>query len=247
MSKRAAKKRRAAKKKAAQGVKRAKAGQDAAVPEETLVETSAPEPEVLPEPEPEPVVVAAAAPAEPEPEAPQARGYSWWRRVPALAALIVPLIATLVVLAEGRGGSVGAAAPGLREAVRPAWNATTELGVELDKLKPGVSRGPSIRAARKAAKAIEEAQEKLPKIDVPTSQGDTYAVAQVMLRTQANWVDAVGSTLANPRSERRAALARLAASAIRRAAAAQRFGLADEGDTPIKGTGHLLSATKRRA
>jgi hypothetical protein len=166
----------------------------------------------------------------------------WLRRIPAIVCLLGCIAATLVILAEGRNGSVDAAAPGLQEAARPAWKATGALSAELNGLKRGTSRGPARHAAHEAVKALKTARTELPKVVVPTSQGDVFAVTEVALRAQAAWVDAVGSTLANPRSPRRADLARLAATAMRRSAAAERFGVAD--GPAVAGTGHLLSATK---
>lgn len=165
------------------------------------------------------------------------------RRLVALACLLVPLVATLVILAEGRSGSVDAAAPGIQEAVRPAWSATGELSAALTALKKGESRATAIRAARKADDAVKASRKKLAALDVPASQGDVFALVQSALRSQSAWVSAVGSTLLNPASPRREDLAELAKSAMRRSAAAERFDVAE--GPAVRGTGKLLSATKR--
>lgn len=170
------------------------------------------------------------------------RSAAWRQRAAAIACLLGCVIAVLAILAEGRSGDVVAAAPGIKDAARPAWGATSELSDALHALKPGSSRGPSIRAARKAAEAVKGARGELAKVDVDTSQGEVMAVVESALRAQGAWIDAVGSTLANPRSPRRKALAELASAAAARSRAAEHFDVAD--GPAVRGTGHLLSTTK---
>lgn len=177
------------------------------------------------------------------PDAAPPRTRSVGRRIAALSCLLIPLIATLVILAEGRGGSVDAAAPGIQEAARPAWAATGALSNALAALKKGESRAAAIRAARAANDAVAASRKQLGTIDVPTNQGDVYTVVDAALRSQAAWVSAVGSTLLNPGSPRREDLAELAKSAMQRSAAAERFDVAE--GPAVRGTGKLLSATKR--
>lgn len=178
-----------------------------------------------------------------EPELPLPAARSLRGRIAAVGGLLVCLLATLVILAEGRGGSVDAAAPGIQEAVRPAWKATGELSVALAALRRGESRVTAIRAARSASVAVKAARTDLGELDVPASQGDVWSVVEDALRSQAAWISAVGSTLLNPASPRRDDLAVLAKRAMQRSAAAERFDVAE--GPAVRGTGRLLSATSR--
>lgn len=195
----------------------------------------------VPQPVPEVPQVPEAADETLVTDAPLPRSRSIVRRVLALGTLVVCVGATLAILAEGRSSSSGAASKGLKEAVRPAWEATGQLSETLNALKRGQTRAAAIRAARAADDAVAASRKELRGLTVPTSEGDVYAVVDGALRAQAAWVSAVGSTLLNPASPRRADLSRLAKTAMARSAAAERFGVAD--GPAVRGTGKLLSAT----
>jgi hypothetical protein len=130
----------------------------------------------------------------------------------------------------------------LQNATQDAFGATEELSDALRALRPGGSRNAARPLAGAAARAVEAAQRRVEALELPTSMTPLRSRVLETLRSDAAWVDAVGSTLANPRSPRRGDLAALAKKAA--------TGMAlIAGDLPaaedvVGGTGRLLSATK---
>lgn len=160
-------------------------------------------------------------------------------RILALASLITALGATGYVFATTMKPAVPVP---IEEATADAWKATSKLSGELRELRPGASRNPARALVKRAADEVDEAGKRVGALDLPTS--DTPLRSRVLrtLRADAAWIDAVGSTLANPRSPRRADLSRLAKRAATMTALVAEELEGAQGS--VGGTGRLLSATK---
>jgi hypothetical protein len=142
---------------------------------------------------------------DPSPEFPAPPRRPGTRRARALAILSL-------VAAFGATGYVVATAvepaadTPLEEATAPAWEATSALSDALRELRPGGSRNAARPLAGAAAKAVGAAEKRVEALDLPISQTPVRSRVLETLRADAAWIDAVGSTLANPRSPRRAEL-----------------------------------------
>ena len=125
-----------------------------------------------------------------------------------------------------------------------AWEATGALSDALRGLRPGATRNPARVLAQRAAGAVEDAGRRVEALELPISDTPLRARVLATLRADAAWIDAVGSTLANPRSPRRAGLSSLAKRA---ATGAVLVAVDVEGaEGTVGGTGRLLSATRDR-
>jgi len=160
-------------------------------------------------------------------------------RVLSVVSLSVAIAAVGVVI--GTYAKPAPPAP-MEEATAEAWEATGALSDALRALRPGASRNPARKLTKRAAGAVDTAGKRVAALKV--SVADTPLRARVLstLRSDAAWIDAVGSTLANPRSPRRADLSRLAKRAANDTALiAEEI---EEASNSVGGTGRLLSATK---
>ncbi len=160
-------------------------------------------------------------------------------RVLSLASLTTALVAIGVVL------QTAAQSPGpapVVAATAAAWQATAALSDGLRALRPGASRNPSRVRAKRAATVVADAQKRVEALHLATA--DTPLRSRVLrtLRADADWIDAVGSTLSNPRSPRRGDLSGLAKRAANGAALVAVDVRGAKGS--VGGTGRLLSATK---
>lgn len=136
-----------------------------------------------------------------------------------------------------------AAAP-IEKATADAWEATRALSDALRGLRLGATRTPVRALATRTAGAIDDAGRRVEALELRVSDTPLRVRVLATLRADAEWVDAVGSTLANPHSPRRADLARLAKRA---ATGAVLVAVDVEGAAgTVGGTGRLLSATRVR-
>lgn len=157
----------------------------------------------------------------------------------AALSLILALVATGVVI--GTASQPSAADP-LDTGTAPAWTATMALSDALRALRPGDERAPASDRARAAAQAVAGATARVEALSVPTADTPLRNRVLSTLRADAEWIDAVGSTLANPRSRRRAELPDLAEkAATETAVVAMTF---PEAKGSVGGTGRLLAATR---
>jgi len=156
---------------------------------------------------------------------------------------VMSLTAALAVTGAVLGTATLSSAPApIAEATADAWEATGALSDALRALRPGASRNPARALAKRAAGSVEDAGQRVERLELPIS--DTPLRARVLrtLRADAEWIDAVGSTLANPRSPRRAELSGLAKRAANGAALVAVDVKGAKGS--VGGTGRLLSATR---
>ncbi|MBA2347632.1 MAG: hypothetical protein H0V81_04985 [Solirubrobacterales bacterium] len=161
-------------------------------------------------------------------------------RILAVLSLLVAIGATLTIV----DGFVAPepAAP-IEQATDEAWSAVTALSDGLRALEPDGALQPLRDEARTAREEVQAAGARIKTLELPISQTPLRIRVIRTLRADDAWIDAVGSTLANPRSSRRADLARLA-----EAAAVATALIADDvkgAGASVGGTGRLLSATKR--
>jgi len=133
-----------------------------------------------------------------------------------------------------------AAAP-IENATADAWETTGALSDALRALRPGATRNPARALAKRAAGAVDDAGERVEAVDLPVSDTPLRARVLATLRADVEWIDAVGSTLASPRSPRRADLSGLA----KRAATGTALVAVDveKAAGTVGGTGRLLSTT----
>ncbi len=194
-----------------------------------------------------------------EPEAPsEIRQASTYEIAPEVLSLSVRrsgrlstrLLALLSILVAGAAVAyfvtsaleIATPKPPMESASETAWEATSALSDGLRSLRPGGSRGDVRPLASTAAESVKNATERVEGLALPTAETPVRARVLAALRADAEWIDAVGSTLANPRSPRRADLSRLAKTAAEAVSL-----IAADIDGPkgsVGGTGRLLSATK---
>ena len=196
----------------------------------SITEQEAPPGALAPEP----------APA-PEPEISRAAGRSGRlkTRVLSVLSVSVALAATGAVLVTAARPS--AAGP-IENVTADAWEATGALSDALRVLRPGASRNPARVLAKRAAGAVDDAGRRVEALELPIADTPLRSRVLSTLRADAAWLDAVGSTLANPRSPRRANLSGLAKRAATGAALVAVDVEGAEGT--VSGTGRLLSATR---
>lgn len=161
-------------------------------------------------------------------------------RLLAILSLLVAIGAAAYFVTSAM--DITAPTPPIEKATSEAWSASSALSDSLRALRPGASREPSRPLATAAAKAVKRAQDNVEALTLSTSETPLRARVLAALRADAAWVDAVGSTLANPRSARRAELAGLAKTAATAVVLIQ--GDVDGAEDSVGGTGRLLSATK---
>lgn len=165
------------------------------------------------------------------------------RRRTRAAAVLALLLASAVVIAVVLGAT-RESQTALERTTAEAWSATRALSDGLRALEPGDRISPLREEARAARAAVREAGVAVKGLDLGGAQASVQRRTIRALRADDAWIDAVGSTLANPRSERRADLSRLARNAAVRTAR-----IVDDvrgaRDT-VGGTGRLLSATRPR-
>lgn len=159
-------------------------------------------------------------------------------RVLSVLSVGAALAATSAVLVTAAQPS--AAGP-IEKVTADAWEATGALS---DALRHGATRDPARVLAQRAAGAVEDAGRRVEALELPISDTPLRARVLATLRADAAWIDAVGSTLADPRSPRRAGLSSLAKRA---ATGAVLVAVDVEGaEGTVGGTGRLLSATGDR-
>lgn len=158
------------------------------------------------------------------------------QRVAAVSALAVSFGAVVVVGAGAVGGESGGA---VEAAVRPVGAADVRLAGRLDALRPGASPRPAQEAAREALAAGRQG---LAVLGTPKDRRSRQAAAA--LRSHQRLVDAIGSTLANPRSVLRDRLAAMAAETAR---AFDAIGVAAAGHAGELPAQHLADFSRRRA
>lgn len=129
----------------------------------------------------------------------------------------------------------------VRVAAAPAWTATAGLSSALDALEPGAGRATARQHAREAVAALRLARSRVIAAPGDVAAPEARPTQLAALWATERWADAVGSTLADPGSPRRAGLPRLAKAAMAAHATAERSGLAPA--RAVGGTGHLLAAT----
>lgn len=159
-------------------------------------------------------------------------------RVLAVLSLLVAIVVTAsIVEAFMQSGS----AP-LEQATSDAWSSVTALSEGLRALGSDGELEPLRDEARTARQEVQAAGRRVKALELPVA--DTPLRSRVIraLRADDAWIDAVGSTLANPRSDRRGDLSRLA----ERAAVATSLVAEDVAgaESSVGGTGRLLSATR---
>ncbi|MBA2347631.1 MAG: hypothetical protein H0V81_04980 [Solirubrobacterales bacterium] len=162
------------------------------------------------------------------------------RAAAVLALLGGPAIVTGVVLAAMRPG----VPTRVETTTAGAWAATGALSDGLRELEPGDPLTPLRDEARAARAAVQEAGKAVKALELDGAEASAQRLAVRALRADDAWIDAVGSTLANPRSDRRRDLSRLAKNAAVATAL-----IADDvegSEDSVGGTGRLLSATSRR-
>jgi hypothetical protein len=164
------------------------------------------------------------------------------QRIVAAASLLLAVVACGIVVVGASGSSRSDAADRLEPAATPAFTAVRALSDELDGIQPGASRAQASERARAAFTAVDGALERIERLDLPVAATPTLTQVVLTLESTGRWVEAVRSVLANPASQLRADLAERATAAARRAARVAAF-LPAARDT-IRGTGHLLSATR---
>lgn len=159
-------------------------------------------------------------------------------RLLAVLSLLIALGVTGYVVKSALQPAV---TPPLQKATAGAWTATGALSDALRALRPRASRTAARALVPPAARAVKAARMRVEALDLPTS--DTPARARVLqaLRADGAWIRAVGATLAEPRSPRRAALSRLAKTAAEATTLAAKDVKGAAGT--VGGTGRLLSAT----
>ena len=159
-------------------------------------------------------------------------------RVLSVLSVAGALAATSAVLVTAAQPS--AAGP-IEKVTADAWETTAALSDALRGLRPGATRNPAGVLAKRAAGAVDGAGRRVEALELPVSDTPLRARVLATLRADAAWIDAVGSTLANPPSPRRADLPGLAKRA---ATGAALVAVDDErADGTVGGTGRLLSAT----
>lgn len=151
------------------------------------------------------------------------------------------LAATSAILATAARPS--AAGP-IEKVTADAWEATGALSDALRSLRLGAPRNPARALSARAVRAVDDAGRRVEALELPVSETPLRTRVLATLRSDAAWVDAVGSTLANPRSPRRADLAGLAKRAATGAVLVAVDVKGAEGT--VGGTGRLLSATSDR-
>lgn len=160
-------------------------------------------------------------------------------RVLAVLSLLAAIVALVVIV----DAVVQPGAPStIEQATGEAWKATGALSDGLRELEPGDDLQPLRGRARAARTAVQRAGKRIKRATLPIGQTPVRSRVIRALRADDGWLDAVGSTLANPRSARRGDLARLA----ERAAIATSL-IEDDVDGAkgsVGGTGRLLAATK---
>ena len=160
-------------------------------------------------------------------------------RVLSVVSLAAALVTTGVLV--GTAAKPPARTP-IAAATAETWEATGALSDALRALRPGASRNPARARVRRAVDAAEQAGRRIGGLELPVAETPLRGRVLRTLRADTAWMDAVGSTLANPRSPRRAELSTLAKRAANATAliADQVEGAANS----VGGTGRLLSATK---
>ena len=159
-------------------------------------------------------------------------------RILALVSLLAAGAAIVYVVLTA---SEPAPQPPLQRATAPAWAATAALSDALRGLRPGAPRGPARTLARRAARDVRSSARSVEALALPPSTTPVRGPVLDALRADTAWIDAVGSTLANPRSPRRAQLSRLARrAAMRTAVIATEF---EDAADSVGGTSRLLAAT----
>lgn len=159
-------------------------------------------------------------------------------RLLAILALLGALAATAYVVKTALKPTV---TPPLRSATADAWKATGSLSDALRALRRGSSRSAARALATPAATAVKAAAPRVETLDLTTAQTPSRSRVLAALRADRAWIAAVGATLADPRSSRRAALSGLARKAAEATALASRDVAAAKGT--VGGTGRLLAAT----
>lgn len=162
-------------------------------------------------------------------------------RVLAVGSLAVALGTTAALF--GTAAQPQSRSP-VAQATAPAWEATGALSDALRVLRPGASRNPARALVKPAAERVDEARRRVGALDLPVSATPLGGRVLRTLRADARWIDAVGSTLANPRSPRRADLSALASRAANATALIENE--VEEARDSVGGTGRLLSATRPR-
>lgn len=162
-------------------------------------------------------------------------------RVLAVGSLAVAIVAIAVLLWTARQPS--ARSP-IAAATAQTWEATGALSDALRVLRPDGSRNPARALVKPAAERVDEAGRRVGALDLPVAATPLRGRVLRTLRADAKWIDAVGSTLANPRSPRRADLSSLASRAANATALIENE--VEGARDSVGGTGRLLSATKPR-
>lgn len=160
-------------------------------------------------------------------------------RLLALLSLIAALAATGYVLATATEPPPPVP---VEVATRDAWTSLRALSDGLSELKPGASRAGTQKLARSASTAVKRAAARVKAFDATQVAPPLQLTVSKGLAASAKWVDAVGSTLANPRSPRRAELGQLAGRAALGVSLVA-MDIEDARDC-IRGTGGLLRATR---
>ncbi len=161
-------------------------------------------------------------------------------RILAVLSLLVAVGATAVIV----GASVAPEpATPIDQATGSAWSSVAALSDGLRDLGPDAALEPLRGKARAAREEVQAAGARMKTLALPVSQTPLRTRVVRTLRADDAWIDAVGSTLATPRSRRRGDLAVLA----KRAAVATSLiaGDVEGARDSVGGTGRLLSATRR--
>jgi hypothetical protein len=120
----------------------------------------------------------------------------WVPRVVALVALLATAIAVVVAIASAGGGG-GASTRDLRQALARVSARNQELSRQLAALAVGESTDAAQNAARQTIALVRDLQGQFPGDDTIAAR------AREVFTPELAYLDAVGSVLANPRSELR--------------------------------------------
>lgn len=119
----------------------------------------------------------------------------WVPRAAALVALVATAIALIVAVAGAGGGSSGSSSErSLLQALARISARNQELSRQLAALAPGTSPRGAQDAARQTIALVRRLQGEFP------AGGDVGSRAQAVFAPELDYLDAVGSVLANPRS-----------------------------------------------
>lgn len=161
-------------------------------------------------------------------------------RILALVSLLLAAAATVAILSALLAPEP--VAP-IDQATGRAWSAVTALSDGLRDLGREADLEPLRDKARAARTETRAAGTRMEALKLPVAQTPLRRRVIRALRADDAWTRAVGATLANPRSRRRADLASLA-----KEAAVATMLIADDvagAGGSVGGTGRLLSATRR--